>query len=303
MRRIRALVLGGALAGVPVLALGLAGPSAATGLGAGAVTDHIAGSPSSDGTAASADDLLVPGGPSVQSGGPPPQSVIPSGSIPASRIAPSNAQVATLNWAGYVETASSNSSVTGSWNEPVVSCSGSKHKYSSFWVGLDGWSSNTVEQIGTDSDCAGSKGVYYAWYEMYPGPSENLNPKLYPVSANDTLTGTVSGTGKTFTLTLVDQGKWQYKIVVSLTSAPARSSAEWIAEAPSLCSTDGCRITHLADFSSLTFSNAEADGQAISAFPQSEVDQIDMVGKVGIKASTSALTAAGTGFTVTWVHD
>ena len=42
---------------------------------------------------------------------------------------------------------------------------------SAFWVGLDGYSSTSVEQLGTDSDCVSGKPSYYAWYEMYPNPS------------------------------------------------------------------------------------------------------------------------------------
>ena len=60
------------------------------------------------------------------------------------------------NWSGYAATGGSGAytSVSGSWTEPTVTCS--QTAYSSFWVGLDGYNSNTVEQTGTDSDCSGS---------------------------------------------------------------------------------------------------------------------------------------------------
>ena len=45
--------------------------------------------------------------------------------------------------------------VKGSWTQPTATCT-NKTAYSSFWVGLDGYNSNSVEQIGTDSD-------YRAW--------------------------------------------------------------------------------------------------------------------------------------------
>src|SRR5579884_4318905 len=70
------------------------------------------------------------------------------------------------NWSGYAVTGNRFTSVSASWTEPAVTCSGTA--YSSFWVGLDGDTSNTVEQTGTDADCSGSTPQYYAWYEMYP---------------------------------------------------------------------------------------------------------------------------------------
>jgi hypothetical protein len=52
--------------------------------------------------------------------------------------------------------------VTGSWTVPAVDCTspnGTPNGYSSFWVGIDGYGSNTVEQIGTDSDCVSLLGA------------------------------------------------------------------------------------------------------------------------------------------------
>ena len=49
--------------------------------------------------------------------------------------------------------------------------------YSSFWVGIDGYSSSSVEQLGTDSDCAGNTPDYYAWWEMYPAGTQ-IYPRL-----------------------------------------------------------------------------------------------------------------------------
>src|SRR6516225_3566948 len=82
------------------------------------------------------------------------------------------------NWSGYAvaETAKDSvSAVSGSWTVPTVSTK-STSGYSADWVGIDGYSSNTVEQLGTEEDTAYSSQrdgtpQYYAWIEMYPGPS------------------------------------------------------------------------------------------------------------------------------------
>ena len=74
------------------------------------------------------------------------------------------------NWSGYAVTGSRFTSVSASWTEPTARCSGTA--YSSFWVGLDGDTSNTVEQTGTDADCSGSAPQYYAWDQHEDGEAE-----------------------------------------------------------------------------------------------------------------------------------
>ena len=44
--------------------------------------------------------------------------------------------------------------------------SGGSTAYSSFWVGIDGFSSSSVEQMGTDSDVVNGIPTYYAWYNV-----------------------------------------------------------------------------------------------------------------------------------------
>src|SRR5580700_4003897 len=67
-------------------------------------------------------------------------------------------QVESTNWSGYAVTTATGSTFTnvnGSWIVPTANCSSSgvQTAASSFWIGIDGFNSSTVEQIGTDSDC------------------------------------------------------------------------------------------------------------------------------------------------------
>ena len=59
------------------------------------------------------------------------------------------------NWSGYAVTGSGANHVIGTWTQPTVTCARGENSWSSPWVGIDGDNSNTVEQIGTDSDCSG----------------------------------------------------------------------------------------------------------------------------------------------------
>jgi hypothetical protein len=42
-------------------------------------------------------------------------------------------------------------------------------QYSSLWAGLDGYSSSTVKQTGSEDDCSRSTPVYLCLVEIYPG--------------------------------------------------------------------------------------------------------------------------------------
>src|SRR5579884_3947197 len=133
------------------------------------------------------------------------------------------------NWAGYAATGSTYTSVSTTFTQPSVNCSAGDG-YSSFWVGLDGYSSGSVEQTGTEADCSGGSAVYSAWYEMYPAYPVNYSNTVRP---GDRITETVSYASGTYTLTLADSTEGWTKTTRKSESGLARSSAEVIAEAPS----------------------------------------------------------------------
>jgi len=227
----------------------------------------------------------------------------------APRISDGLSRGQALNWAGYaVETSLSspqNDAVTdvkGSWTVPAVNCASAPNSYSSFWIGIDGYSSGTVEQIGTDSDCSSKKAVYYAWYEMYPAYPVNLNIKVSP---GDTINAEVKYLGNNqFTLTLTNTNKktgTTYSTTQALSGA-ARSSAEWIAEAPSV----GGSITSLANFGQVYFTGCQVtlNGHTGPINDNAwQSDAITMVTRNGIfMAQPSSVSTDGSAFLVTWYH-
>ncbi len=56
-----------------------------------------------------------------------------------------------LNWGGYAKTTGTYGSASGTWVVPKLNSSVSG--YSSAWVGIGGFSGNSVIQIGTEQDC------------------------------------------------------------------------------------------------------------------------------------------------------
>src|SRR5262245_38118591 len=105
------------------------------------------------------------------------------------RLVPSAVATTSTNWSGYAVNTSRGAvtAVSGTWVVPTVTGGGTA--YSSAWVGIDGFSSSTVEQIGTDSDLVNGIPRYYAWYEMYPAPSIELP---LTIQAGDTITAAVT---------------------------------------------------------------------------------------------------------------
>src|ERR1700686_955384 len=212
------------------------------------------------------------------------------------------------NWSGYGAESSLASpqagyftGVSGSWVVPAAKAPPTS-AYSSFWVGLDGYSSNSVEQIGTDSD-VNSAGVpqYYAWYEMYPSPFVKI--ASIPVSPGDTIAASVSygsyANGNNFSLQITDTpavgGTPQTFSVLQASTTAKRSSAEWIAEAPS--GSFG-KILPLADFGRLNSSQdtatttSNSTPAAIGLGPWQNT-AINMITKTGTaKATPSALDTA-----------
>jgi hypothetical protein len=240
--------------------------------------------------------------------------------------------VSSANWGGYADTNDTFSSVASSWVEPTVDCSnsggslglgglglnsggvsglgglfgslfGGPSAASAFWVGLDGYSSTSVEQIGADSDCDSGTPTYYAWYEMYPNPSETL-PSQYPVSPGDHITALVSSNpaGTSFTMELKDAtAGWTFS-TTQTGSGFARSSAEVIAEAPSQCTLLFCSEVPLADFGQIGYTGSELINTAgkqgsLSSFTANE---ITMASNGTTLATPSSLSADGSSFGVTW---
>jgi hypothetical protein len=200
-------------------------------------------------------------------------------------------QSTSSNWSGYSAINGRYTNVSAGWSQPTATCT-SATTYSSFWVGLDGDGSSTVEQTGTSADCSGGTPRYYAWYEMYPKFPVNLSLTIRPgdaISASVTTDG-----GGNFTLTIRDNRSGQSFTTTQRLRHARLASAEAIAEAPS--SSGG--VLPLTNFGTASFTSTTVNGQPIGNF---HPDRIDMVSGSTLKAQTSALSG-GSSFSVAWKH-
>jgi hypothetical protein len=211
----------------------------------------------------------------------------PAGSGPLKNAAAAESE----NWAGYASTGSPGTftSVSATWSQPAVTC-GSEDTFSSFWVGLDGDGTNSVEQTGTEADCAGGTASYQGWFEMFPDA-----PVFYsnPVAPGDAMSASVVASGGgAFTLTLTDSTQGWTQTTDQTSDTAELGSAEVIAEAPS----DGT-VLPLSDFGAVNFANATVDGTAIG---DENPSSITMVSAGGVTEATPSALTGDNAFTVSW---
>jgi hypothetical protein len=190
------------------------------------------------------------------------------------------------NWSGYVVTGSDDAfnSVSSNWTEPTATCDDSGTEYAAFWVGLDGYNSDSVEQTGTDSDCDGGSPDYYGWYEMYPADPVYFDNTVEP---GDSMSASVTVSGDTYTITLTDNSQGWTQSENETQSGLSDSSAEVITEAPS----SEYGPLPLADFGTVNYSGATANGTSMG---QQDPTSITMVGSSGDQLdSTSGIDSSG----------
>ncbi|MGO4883906.1 MAG: G1 family glutamic endopeptidase [Bryobacteraceae bacterium] len=219
------------------------------------------------------------------------------------------------NWSGYAVTGTSFTSAKGSWTVPTAHCSGvAKDQYAAFWVGLDGFlqTSDSVEQTGTDSDCDRTSPSYYAWYEFYPQPSFEITS--VPVAPGNQMFAEVTYNGSQFTITITNETTGKTFTKTARVSGAARSSAEWIAEAP--CCTAGGGILPLSDFGTILFgddstgisgTNDATDSSNsgdIGSFPAAGINKINKTGSSSSPQTSTctSLSSDGTSFSCTWAN-
>ena len=196
------------------------------------------------------------------------------------------------NWSGYAVTGGTFKTVTSSWTQDAISCtSNSEETDMSPWVGIDGYSSKTVEQTGSSGDCDGLTPDYYTWYEMYPKNPVIINETVQP---DDQFTATVTHTaGTDYTLTLEDitQG-WTNKVTKSITAKD--DSAEAVME---------MAAKYLSQFDTDPFTSFTVDGKPIGSYKKSpfKIHQMEIKDGSTLCDSTSPLSNRAD-FTVTWLN-
>ena len=209
------------------------------------------------------------------------------------------------NWSGYAVTGREGTvtRAAGSWIVPQATCNDQHRKNTgaSFWVGIDGYSSATVEQTGTDSDCSKGYPSYYAWYEFVPRAGVTI--KSITVHPGDVMAASVKYEGARFRMTITDQTTIESFSISKANPKARRGSAEWIAEDNSYRFTDFGTVAFGQDNTQVPATcEATIDGvtDPIGAFPKYHEIKMEAAKSGRVLAAPSALSADGTSFSVEW---
>jgi hypothetical protein len=155
------------------------------------------------------------------------------------------------NWSGYALTSGTYTSATFAWVVPTVTfiayASTPGFESSSTWVGIGGFSTGDLIQLGTEQYVASNgSAIYRAWTEVLPANEVYISgctpagKSSCPVSAGDAMTAsltctsncTANNSSTTWTLAMADSTQgWSF--TGNFTYASCLCSAEWIQEAPS----------------------------------------------------------------------
>lgn len=211
-------------------------------------------------------------------------------------------RAASSDWSGYVVYGARFTDVKGSWVQPRASCASApagSNAVAGFWLGLDGYRSPTVEQVGTEADCEGHKPVYLAWSELYPHRLAPLSMGAHPVRPGDVMRAQVTQRS----LRLEDSTQGWTAVVPVPASRFQYSSAEWVAEAPSQRLADFGKVA----FASASVSDSEASEQPIDSgiWPMRKLSVLSSsAGRMTVRALASGLVdqPAGSSFAVDWLH-
>jgi Peptidase A4 family len=167
----------------------------------------------------------------------------------------------TLNWSGELESGTTFTEVTGSWDVPEVATS-QPSEYSSTWIGIGGGSESSTGllQLGTEQDAGSGATTYYAWVEMLPAAAypivDATTGTPAPVTPGDHMQVTITeSAADLWHVEMEDttQG-WQFTHTYHYTGTDA--TAEWIEEA----TTVNTSISTLADFHSVRFTDMQVAG-------------------------------------------
>ena len=156
------------------------------------------------------------------------------------------------NWSGWYAPAGGGNNftdVSATWTVPTLKAPASGTSYCATRIGFDGVTNTTVEQCGIDeSITSGGATNYFAWYEFAPAGAVNVGLIISPgdiINADVTYEPGLSSPGNFAYLFSIQDGGQSFSQTEFTTSNDARSTAEWIVEAPTV----GGSQSTLASFS------------------------------------------------------
>jgi hypothetical protein len=143
--------------------------------------------------------------------------------------------------------------VSAKWKQPSVSCP-VKDARVSFWIGLDGNETPTVEQGGTVVTCsaANKPPVYKVFWEMFVPNNKSKGGENFTISPGDMIEASVNYAKNSYAMKVTDTTSGHSVSTTQACSANVvckRGTAEWIVERP------GSGKYPLASYGTVEFTN------------------------------------------------
>jgi Peptidase A4 family len=214
------------------------------------------------------------------------------------------------NWDGYFATDASHgtdfTAISATWTEAKVTCASKKEAWAGFWVGLDGWWNDSVEQGGTEAICVNGSPQYSVWWEMFPFNDIQIG---FAVNPGDTIHASVTYKpgSKKFDIVVKDltSGKTLTKNIACQAGQDGcqRSSADVISED---IEHSGGVLYPLPDYGTETYKSVSVTDTSGHTGPLNDsawqLGRVNEVSSGVTKQTTSGLKSGGSSFTTTWHH-
>ncbi len=238
---------------------------------------------------------------------PEPHPMIPA-ALPAGVAAGSDStvgikKVGSTNWAGYAVTRGKFKKIRATFYVPIMNCSSNPNTFSSHWVGLDGFSSNTVEQDGIESDCNGTTQQVFAWREVFPRPEQPFT--TLRIRPGDSITATTTFTGGKFKMEVKNNTTGKHRTVRQRCAGATckRTSAEVISEAPTVNGQQSSLAPYGAQaYSSISIHNSKGRSGGIRS-SHWRAFRIFQIGKNSGSVIAAPTPLHGTSFAVYWLGE
>ncbi len=232
-------------------------------------------------------------------------------SIQVGATAPKITQDQTYIWSGYAAIKplgakplydGRSTGVSGTWTVPTLLPS-TNNSSVSIWVGIDGYQTSTVEQIGTAHKWTKGKQQDYAWYEMYPRFANEIVG--FPVEPGDEISAKVTYIRyNSFQLEIANLTQGVKTVVplerTTVTASTVRRAVSWVVEAPFAGKN---KTNPIANFQTITFKDCTATIDGVTAGlvnPAWSTAAITMVDNGVVNMVPSAPSADGSSFQVIW---
>ncbi|MBV9718713.1 MAG: hypothetical protein JOZ77_05310 [Candidatus Eremiobacteraeota bacterium] len=165
-------------------------------------------------------------------------------------------------WSGYILGGGPFTGITGSWVVPTIAAN-SNEGMSSSWIGIDGCNESQLIQTGTEQetgtgflDLGGTS--YSAWWEILPASETSLSNPIFP---GDVMVATIATAGQPASPNATSNWILTLNDITQNWTATSQAQpyfglldeAEWIEEAPTICTPGGCGEAALADYQTVTF--------------------------------------------------